>query len=183
MHVHPARFPKRYRMVPCGPEERAQYNKECGALLERARQIDQAQRDLAEQTAGVRHDLAAWRVVMWPKVEPKDIVYGYRRTRVNGPPPIPPIAPNAYQAHGKDVRYAALAVLAEHGRAMKLVEIHRALHLGGYAIVSKHPVKRLADALGYETRAGRAFRIDRGVYKLGILSPGDRRRVEKMAAA
>ena len=106
---------------------------------------------LAEQLAAVRHQLASMRVVMWPRVEPKDIVYGFRFTRVNGPPPIPPIAPNAFPAQGKYVRYAALAVLAEHRRPMKLVEIHRALHLGGYAIVSRYPVKRLADALGYET--------------------------------
>ena len=123
--------------------------------------------------ADMRHELASMRVVMWPRVEPKDIVYGFRFTRVNGPPPIPPIAPNAFPAKGRYVRYAALAVLAEHRRPMKLVEIHRELHLSGYAIASRHPVKRLADALGYETRIGRARRIDRGVYAVGQLNPAD----------
>ena len=54
---------------------------------------------------------------------------------------------------------------------MTLVEIHRELHLNGYAIASRHPVKRLADALAYETRKGRARRVDRGIYALDELNP------------
>ena len=46
---------------------------------------------------------------------------------------------------------------------MTLVELHRELHLNGYAIASRHPVKRLADALGYEHLKGRARRVERGV--------------------
>ena len=55
---------------------------------------------------------------------------------------------------------------------MRLTEIHRELHLNGYAIVSRHPVKRLADSLGYETVKGRARRIDRGTYAVDQLNPG-----------
>ncbi len=45
-----------------------------------APQIDRARRELAAQMADVRHALASMRVVMWPRVEPKDIVYGFRFT-------------------------------------------------------------------------------------------------------
>jgi len=56
----------------------------------------------------------------------------------------------------------ALAVLARNAREMTLVEVHRELHLNGYAIASRQPVKRLADALGYEVMKGRAVRVERG---------------------
>ena len=45
--------------------------------------------------------LAAMRVVMWPRVEPKDIVHGYRVTHRGGPPPIPPVAPGAQPLVGQ----------------------------------------------------------------------------------
>ncbi len=38
---------------------------------------------------------------------------------------------------------------------MTLVEIHREMHLQGYAIESRAPVQRLADCLGYEVTLGR----------------------------
>ena len=121
--------------------------------------------------------------VMWPRIEPNDIVQGFRHTRVNGPPPIPPVARNAHPVRGRELRVAALAVLAQQRRPMTLTEIHRELHLQGYAIESRTPVQRLADALGYEARIGRAVRVDRGLYRIGILNPGDRRKIEKAAHA
>ena len=114
---------------------------------------------------------------MWPRVEPKDIVHGFRVTHRGGPPPIPPVAPNAQPAAGKHLRSTALAILARNRAPMTLVEIHRELHLNGYAIASRQPVKRLADALGYETCKGRARRIERGVYAIDQLNPGTRRRI------
>jgi hypothetical protein len=62
---------------------------------------------------------------------------------------------------------------------MTLVEIHREIHLNGRAIASRHPVQRLADCLGYEHLKGRARRVQRGVHRLGVLNPAERRRVEK----
>jgi hypothetical protein len=168
-------YPRRYRRVACGPEERANFLAEQNALLERARTIDDAQQTLAGHMADIRTRLAHIRVVMWPRVEPKDIVQGFRYTRVNGPLPIPPVAKCAKAVGGRDLRSAVLAILAQHGRPMSLVEIHRALHLDGYAMTSRFPVKRLADALAYETRKGRAFRVERGIYQLGVLTPRDRR--------
>src|SRR5690242_5973610 len=131
----------------------------------------------------VRRQLAQLRVVMWPRIEPKDIVQGFRHTRVNGPAPIPPVARNAHPVRGRELRVAALAVLAQHHRPMTLTEIHRELHLQGYAIESRTPVQRLADALAYEARKGRAVRVDRGVYRVGVLNPADRRKVERARRA
>jgi hypothetical protein len=107
------------------------------------------------------------RVVMWPRVDPKDIVHGFRVTHRGGPAPIPPEAPGARGLSGKDLRSVAVAVLARQARAMTLVELHRELHLNGYAIASRQPVKRLADALGCEAIKGRAERVERAVYRLG----------------
>jgi len=121
-----------------------------------------AQQALAVELAEVRTQLAELRVVMWPRVDPKDIVRGFRRTVRGGPPPIPREAPNAYPVSGKQLRSAVLEVLATQARPMTLVEIHREMHLSGRAIVSRLPVQRLADCLGYEHRLGRARRVERG---------------------
>ena len=180
--IQVVRYPMRYRRLPHTPELRAEYNAERAALVDRATQLDAEQRALAGQLAEVRTKMAELRVVMWPRVEPKDIVHGFRFTRVNGPPAIPREAPNALPLWGRHLRYGALAVLARHARPMKLVEIHRALHLEGYAIESRFPVKRLADALGYESTLGRVRRVERGVYALGELTPGLRRSIERSRA-
>jgi len=171
------RYPTRYRRVPHGPREFAAFHAECAALLDRASELDAAQQALAVELADIRTNLAEMRVVMWPRVEPKDIVHGFRLTHRGGPPPIPPVAPNAHALLGKHLRSTVLAVLARNGRPMTLVELHRELHLNGYAIASRQPVKRLADALGYETVKGRARRVDRGVYTIDRLNPGERRRI------
>jgi hypothetical protein len=173
-------YPIRYRRLPHGKEEFAEMNAEIAALLERATQLDNAQRALAAELALVRTKLAEMRVVMWPRVDRKDIVHGFRRTHRGGPPPIPPAAAKACALQGKHLRHTALAILAKNDRAMTLVEVHRELHLNGYTIASRQPVQRLADALGYETLKGRARRVDRGVYKLDCLNPGERRRIERI---
>ena len=61
------RFPTRYRDRPFGPAERAAFNAECAALLERATELDAAQQALAVELAEVRTKLAEMRVVMWPR--------------------------------------------------------------------------------------------------------------------
>jgi hypothetical protein len=175
------RYPTRYRRLPHGPREFAAFHAECAVLLDRATELDAAQRALACELAEVRTQLAELRVVMWPRVDPKDIVHGFRVTHRGGPPPVPPIAPDAEPLCGKHLRSTALAVLARNDRPMTLVEIHRELHLNGYAIASRQPVKRLADSLGYEIRKGRAKRVDRGVYTLDQLNPGEHRRIRRIA--
>ncbi len=70
-----------------------------------------------------------------------------------------------------------LAILARNARPMTLVEIHRQLHLNGFAIASREPVKRLGNCLRYEVVTGRARRVARATFELGELSPGTRRRI------
>jgi hypothetical protein len=177
------RYPTRYRDVPHGRKAFLAFHAECAALLQRATELDAAQQALAVELAEVRTQLAELRVVMWPRIDPKDVVHGFRRTHRGGPPPIPPEAPNAHRLKGRHLRSTALAVLARNARAMTLVEIHRELHLNGYAIESREPVKRLADCLGYESIKGRARRVDRGRYSLGQLNPGERRRMTSLPMA
>src|SRR3954447_1960566 len=174
------RYPTRYRPLPHGPDTAAKFHAQCVVLLDQATEVDNAQRALSVKLGEIRTQLAELRVVMWPRVDPKDIVHGFRRVRRGGPPPIPPVAPTAHPLHGKHLRSTALAILARNARPMTLVEIHRELHLNGYAIASRHPVKRLGDALGYENTKGRAKRLDRGLYIVDELNPGTRRRLARM---
>jgi len=174
------RYPTRYRRLPRGREEFALFLAEMDVLFERAVALDRQQRALSVQLADVRTALAEMRVTMWPSVDPKDIVHGIRVTRRRGPPPIPPVAPNAQPLTGTQLRSTVLAILLGERRPMTLVEVHREVHLRGYVIASREPVKRLADALRYETILGRAHRVDRGIYTLGELSPGTRRRLAKI---
>jgi hypothetical protein len=144
------RYPIRYRRVPLRRQEFAELHAECAALLERATELDAAQRALSGELAEVRTQLAQLRLVMWPRVDRHEIVHGFRVTLRGGPPPMP------------------------------LVEVHRELHLNGYAIASRLPVQRLADALAYEITKGRAVRVDRGVYRIGQLNPGEFRRLSRL---
>ncbi|HEV7525827.1 MAG TPA: hypothetical protein VGP92_12730 [Acidimicrobiia bacterium] len=177
------RYPTRYRTVAHGPGAFAAFHAECAILLDRATALDAAQRALSGELAEVRTRLAELRVVMWPRVDPKDIVHGFRRTHRGGPPPIPPEAPNALGLRGRHLRSTVLAVLARNARPMTLVEIHREIHLNGYAIASREPVKRLADCLGYESLKGRARRVERATYALAHLNPGERRRITNIGVA
>ncbi len=88
------RYPTRYRTMPHGPQEFAAFHAECSALFAHATELDAQQREIAVALGNVRTKLAEMRVVMWPRVEPRDIVHGFRVTRRGGPPPIPPAAPN-----------------------------------------------------------------------------------------
>jgi hypothetical protein len=178
-----ARYPTRYRRLPHGAEAFAVFHSESWVLLNRATQLDAAQRVLARELADVRTGLAELRVVMWPRIDPKDIVHGFRRTRLGGSPPIPPAANNSLPLQGKHLRSTALAILLRNERPMTLVEIHRELHLNGYVIASREPVKRLGNALAYEVVKGRARRVDRGTYEIDRLNPGERRRMSKIGVA
>ena len=174
------RYPVRYRPLPHGPTELAALQAECTSLLARATDLDATQRALSVELACVRTQLAELRLVMWPRIDRNEIVHGFRVTLRGGPPPIPPVTPDAHPLTGKHLRSVALAIIARNGAPMTLVEVHREIHLGGYAIASRDPVQRLANVLAYETTKGRARRIERGVYALGVLNPGDRRRIGRV---
>jgi len=175
-----ARYPSRYRNPARGRDGIIAFNAECDELLRQAEVLDAQQQVIAAQLAEIRTKLAEMRVVMWPPIEPKDIVHGFRRTRRGGPPPIPPTAPRAVALHGRHLRATALAVLARNQRPMTLVEIHREIHLNGYRIASRRPVQRLADCLAYELNQGRARRTKRGIYAVGELNPSRRRALSRI---
>jgi hypothetical protein len=105
----------------------------------------------------------------------------FRKARVPGPAPVGRPAPPAVPVRGRDLRYAALGVLLRAGRPLTLPEIHRGLHAAGFAIDGWHPVKQLADALGWEHEKKRARRVARGVYEVGQLNPYRRRRALREA--
>lgn len=88
---------------------------------------------------------------------------GRRRPRVDEPP-VPPTPPDALPLHGTDLRAVAIRLLRRHG-AHRLRDLHGLLHCYGYSVAGPHPVKDLADAMGYEVRCGRARRVSRGVYE------------------
>jgi hypothetical protein len=181
--VPAAQHPTRYRKLAHGPEGFAAYFAESSALLDRATELDAAQRVLADELGGVRTRLAELRIALWPQIDTKDIVHGFRRTRRGGPPPIPPAARNSLPLHGKHLRSGVLAILLRHERPMTLVDIHRELHLSGYVMASREPVKRLGNVLAYEVVKGRARRVDRATYAIGLLNPGERRRLAKIRVA
>ena len=89
-----------------------------------------------------------------------------RRPPAHDRPPLPPVRPDAAWVRGRSLRHAVLATLENRG-PMALVDLHAALHLGGYRIVSGHPGKALADALRYEVGLGHATRVRRAVYAVG----------------
>ncbi len=78
------------------------------------------------------------------------------------------MAPQVVEPH--PVRGAALRSLCCRASCtatvqLALVELHTLIHVYGYEILSRTPIKTLADSLGYETIEGRAERVRRGVYR------------------
>lgn len=88
-----------------------------------------------------------------------------RRAAPDGREALPPLSGRASMLWGRRLRAACLAILARRG-PLPLVEIHAELHRLGYGIAQAHPVKTLADALGYEADQGRVVRVERGTYRL-----------------
>lgn len=101
---------------------------------------------------------------------------GVRQRRPPECPVVPPPPRDAVVLRGRALRSAALAILLREDRTMALAEIHRAIHLDGCRVGGANPVKRLADALGYEHRKGRAVRVERGYYRAGRIASSTARR-------
>ena len=166
-------WPTRRRQRRAPREERLRRRAE---LIAEAGRIDAAEQESAARMAAIRTELGELREQLWPGDRGR-AYRSFRRPRVGGPEPVGPPAPNAVPLWGRHLRYAALAVIVRADRPLTLPEIHRGLHLTGFRIVARNEVKRLADALGYEHRRGRARRVERGKYAIGALSPARRRRV------
>jgi len=86
---------------------------------------------------------------------------------------IAPVTSQPNLLWGRVFRAACLDIIELLGRPATLSELHHHLHLRGLQIASDTPVKALADAMAYEVRAGRAIRVERGVYGL---NPRNRRK-------
>jgi hypothetical protein len=158
------------------PSRRDQLQRERAALIAEAGEIDAGFQRTALRMATIRAELTRLRELLWPAGDGRGW-RGFRRPRVGGPAPVGRPAPPALPLRGRALRGAALAVLVRARRPLALPDIHRALHVGGYAVAGSTPVKALADALGYEHDRGRAHRISRGIYELGELTPARRRRL------
>lgn len=123
--------------------------------------LDYRLKTIADERISLLHELEELRDELWPPM---------LDCRVARPPafdevPIPPARANAIQVNGKHLRWICLVLLARHGQ-QELRDIHALLHQYGYRIAHHHPVKALADALGFEADRGRAQRVRRGVYAL-----------------
>jgi hypothetical protein len=113
----------------------------------------QHRRDLLDQAA-VLHDQ------LWPRLEHCHA----RRPPHPNQAPLPPAAPNAIEIAGASLRTMCLALLRRFGE-LTLSELHALIHRHGYLVAAPHPVKTLADAMGYEARRGRAERTARATYR------------------
>ena len=140
---------------------RMEMQAERDALLRRLDELDEGAEELARRRREVLAGLGTLRDRLYPRLEK---VHG-RRPPVHDRPPLPPAAPMATPLRGRALRRTALGVLARRG-PMELPDLHAALHLAGYRVAGKHPVKALADAMRYEVGAGHARRVRRGTYGL-----------------
>lgn len=86
-----------------------------------------------------------------------------RRPAPDGSEQLPPIEAKPSPLSGRRLRSVCLALLRKLG-PLPLTELHALLHQHGYVIDSRHPVKCLADTMGYEVDHARALRVARGKY-------------------
>jgi hypothetical protein len=89
-----------------------------------------------------------------------------RKPLPDGTESLPPVRHDARPLWGRRLRSVCLALLRSHAAPLLLVDLHALLHRRGFVVNSAHPVKALADALGYEALSGRVRRVARGTYEL-----------------
>jgi hypothetical protein len=121
--------------------------------------IDAELETLCARRRAVLDRLGAVRAELWPDDQR---CHRRRRNRVDEVP-LPPAPPGAEELGGVDLRATCVGILRRHGPC-GLRELHGLLHRHGYRLVETRAVQRLADAMAYEVRQGRAVRIARGVY-------------------
>jgi methylmalonyl-CoA mutase, N-terminal domain len=88
-----------------------------------------------------------------------------------------PEGPLPRELWGIDLRHALLAILRFYGRPMSLDDIMTAIRRRGLVVWSQRPRKAVADALGHEISKERVVRVDRGVYRIGVVKGRTRRRI------
>jgi hypothetical protein len=143
------------------PPERLGRQIDRDALLVELSTIDRELAALHSRRVGLLTPLEELRDELWPRVER----YRGRRPEPAGEPALDPLPADHRYLWGRSLRASCLAILRRHGR-LSLRDLHSLLHLYGYGIAGAHPVKLLADSMAYETRRGRARRVERGVYEI-----------------
>ena len=80
-----------------------------------------------------------------------------------------------------ELRHAICLILVGEQRALKVSEIVAVLQQAGYQLRGR-PTQAVSDVLRTEVAAGRAHRIDHGVYVAGHVSPGHLRYARRCLA-
>jgi hypothetical protein len=151
------------------PVERQRLDRERQALVEALEDLDPRAGRWLEERRIVLEQARDLHERLWPKLPH----HRTRRPPCPGSVPLPPLVDDPDGLRGMELRSVCMAMLERHG-PLRLVELHGLVHLYGFKVESASPVKALADAMGREARAGRAVRLERGVY--GVAEPSRDRR-------
>lgn len=149
--------PLRQYIPLLGPARRAleaqcqQLRADLAALDEELTALIRRRRDLSSTLYDARTKLV--RTLRFPA----------RRPAPDGSEQLPPIEAQPTPLTGRRLRSVCMALLRKLG-PLPLTELHALLHQHGYAVDSRHPVKCLADTMGYEVDHARAIRVARGTY-------------------
>jgi hypothetical protein len=150
----PAR--RRYASSP----ERQALEAERSRLLDELDEVDTELLAIAARRQRIRDDADTICDALWPR-EPW---WHARRPNTIGITRLAPVCGNAKQLWGIHLRATCVAILERHG-TQTLPDLHSLLHVYGYRIGGRRPVKDLADAMAHEVNCGRAVRVSRGCYR------------------
>ena len=157
-------------LVPIRAQPRTRPNHRIDGLLaeedharSRIEAIDQALVDLAAERRTLLERIRDLQHELRP---PLTNLRGRRRRKVSHEEALPPVAAEPTWLSGRELRAICLAFLCRLRAPTTLRTLHVLLHRAGYAVASAYPAKTLADALGYETRAGRTARTARATYHI-----------------
>lgn len=139
---------------------RALIERQRSALYDDLAVLDEKLVELANERRRIVDTLTALHYLLWPTVPG---LWG-RRPPPPGEPPLAPLDAKARPIGGWELRHACRALLHRFG-PLKLTQMHTLLHLFGFAVTGRDPVKTLADALGCDTDQGHVIRVARGLYQ------------------
>lgn len=154
------RFLKCRRRAGLPRAERAALDRRRAELVALLDALDVEAAEWFERRRALLDEALALHARLWPLV-PGGWV---RRPPRPGARWLPPLPADARPVEGYGLRFVCQELLARFGE-LALPELHALIHLYGYELTARHPVKALADAMRYELLEGRAERVRRGVYR------------------